>query len=157
MPRRPRRYNSKSEMRLGLPSPYRELPHTADVGVAVAGATVEEVFARAALAMAQLQAGGGAVAPRLERPIEASGEDRASVLVDLCRQVLARFHEERLLLGAIDVASAGETSARALGWFAPFDPILHGEGADLKAVTYARAAVEPAPGGGFQGTLIFDI
>jgi SHS2 domain-containing protein len=144
-------------MRYRLPSPYEELPHTADVGIRASGSTLNEVFARAALAMAQLQAGGGPVEPLIARPIEAHAEDRASLLVDFCRQVLARFFDERLLLGMIEVDSVGATTARAVGWFAQFDPALHVEGADLKAVTYARSAVEPLPGGGFEATLIFDI
>ncbi len=144
-------------MHYRLPSPYEELPHTADVGIRARGSTPEEVFARAALAMAQLQAGGGPIEPVIARGIDARAEDRASLLVDFCRQVLSRFFDERLLLGMIEVASVDQTTARAVGWFWRFDSTLHVEGADLKAVTYASAAVEPLAGGGLQATLIFDI
>jgi SHS2 domain-containing protein len=143
-------------MRYCLPSPYEELSHTADVGLEARGADAAEACARVALAMAQLQAGGGPVEPREERAIEARGEDRASLLVDFCRQVLARFYSERLLLAAVELEEIGETRARARAWFGPFDPERHGEGVDLKAVTYARAALEPS-GDGWRATLIFDI
>lgn len=143
-------------MRYGLPSPFEELPHTADVGVVARGQDLAETYARAALAMAQLQAGDGGVDPAHERPIEAQGEDRAALLVDLCRRVLQVFYLERGLLGALEIDELSETRLKARGWFGPFDPARHGEGMDIKAVTYARAAVVPRDGG-FEATLIFDI
>ena len=144
-------------MRLGLPSAFEELSHTADVGIRAHGADLAETYARAALAMAQLQAGGGAVVPLAERRLEARGEDRAGLLVDLCRQVLAAFFLERLLLASIEIEELTDTSLVARCELGPYDPAIHGEGADIKAVTYARASIGPTPGGGFEGTLIFDI
>lgn len=144
-------------MRLALPSPYEELAHTADVGIRVTGASREEAMARAALAMAQLQAGGGPVDARVERPLRARGEDAAATLVDLCRQVLGVGYAERLLLGAIEVAAATDTEAWARGWFGPFDPVLHGEGTDIKAVTYARARLAETSPGTWEAVLVFDV
>ena len=143
-------------MRYGLPSAFEELAHTADVGVRARGAVLAEAYARTALAMAQLQAGGGALEPLEERELQARGEDRASLLVDLCRQVLRVFWLERRLLAALEVTSLSDTALTARAWLCPFDPERHGEGVDLKAVTYARAAME-AKEGGYEGTLIFDI
>ena len=143
-------------MRYELPSPYEEVPHTADVGVRARGADLAEAYARTALAMAQLQAGGGPVELQEERRLEARGEDRASLLVDLCRQVLKAFWLDRRLLAALEIDSLSDTALSARAFFGRFDPELHGEGMDIKAVTYARAAVEPVAGG-YEGTLIFDI
>ena len=143
-------------MRLGLPSPFEELPHTADVGIRARGADLPEVLSRAVLAMAQLQAGGGAVGAAGEEVLQARGEDRASLLVDLARQVLQRFFLSRRLLAAIEITWVSETALSARCWFGPFDPAAHGEGMDVKAVTYARAAVEPGPEG-LVATLLFDV
>ena len=144
-------------MRCGLPSPFEEIAHTADVGIRARGADLCETYARAALAMSQLQAGGGAIEPGEERCVEARGEDRATLLVDLCRQVLCAFFLDRLLLAGLEIDSLDETSLSARAWFGRFDPTRHGEGLDVKAVTYARAAVTAVDGGGFEATLIFDI
>jgi SHS2 domain-containing protein len=144
-------------VRFGLPSPYEEIAHTADVGICVHGADLAETFARAALAMSQLQAGGGAIEPEAERRVEARGEDRAALLVDLCRQVLRAFFRERLLLAGLEFDSLGDTSLSARALLGRFDEARHGEGTDVKAVTYARAAVTPVEGQGFSATLIFDV
>jgi SHS2 domain-containing protein len=144
-------------MRYGLPSAFEEISHTADVGVRARGADLDEAYARAALAMAQLQAGGGLVEPREPRELRATGEDPASLLVDLCRQVLDLFFGERLLLGAIALRERTDTEIVADAWFDPFDADRHAEGVDLKAVTYAGAGVRPLSGGGFEASVIFDI
>jgi SHS2 domain-containing protein len=70
-------------VRYGLPSPFEEIAHTADVGIRARGTDLGETFARAALAMSQLQAGGGEIKAEEQRDVEARGEDRAALLVDL--------------------------------------------------------------------------
>lgn len=144
-------------MRYRLPSPFTELAHTADAGLEAEGADLAETLARAALGMSQLLAGGGSVESSEEWPLEARGEDRASLLVDFCRVVLQRYFLERLLLAELEIESATETEVRAHGRFGPFDPERHAEGMDIKAVTYGSAALEPVEGGGFRARLIFDI
>ncbi|HEY3445539.1 MAG TPA: archease [Myxococcales bacterium] len=143
-------------MRYGLPSPFEEISHTADVGVRAKGKDLPETYARTALALAQLQAGGGAVEPEEERRLEAHGDDRVMLLVDFCRQALRVFWLDRRILSAVEIESLSDTALSARAWFGRFDPERHGEGMDIKAVTYARAAVEPAEGG-FVGSVIVDI
>lgn len=143
-------------MKFEAPSPYRELDHTADAAIEVEGATEEEVYARAALALGQLLAGGGPLTQAVERTLEPAGYDRISQLVGLCRDVLACFYDERLVLSAIEVRIGPPFAAT--GWFARWDPQLHAEGTDVKAVTYGGARFEPrADGSGWLGRLIFDI
>ncbi|MGC4114707.1 MAG: archease [Myxococcales bacterium] len=143
-------------MRYGLPSLFEEIAHTADVGVRARGKDLPEAYARTALALAQLQAGGGVVEPEEERRLEASGDDPASLLVDLCRQVLRVFWLDRRILSAIEIESLSDTVLSARAWFGRFDPERHGEGMDIKAVTYARAAMKPMADG-FEGSVIVDI
>jgi SHS2 domain-containing protein len=143
-------------MKFEAPSPYRELDHTADVAIEVEGASEEEVYARAALALGQLLAGGGAMTQQVERTLEPAGHDRVSQLIALLRDVLAAFYDERLILAAIDVRLGPPFAAT--GWFTHWDPARHGEGADVKAITYGGARCEPsAAGDRWWGRLIFDI
>jgi SHS2 domain-containing protein len=141
-------------MKIEAPVAYREIDHTADVAIEVTGAVEEEVYARAALALGQILAGGGPMTQEVERTLEPAGHDRVSQLVDLLRDVLAAFYDERLILCAIDVRLGPPFAA--IGWFARWDPALHGEGADVKAVTYGGACFEP-DGEGWRARLIFDI
>ena len=141
-------------MKIEAPIEYRELEHTADIAIEVDGAVEEQVYARAALALGQLLAGGGAMTQQVERTLEPAGHDRVSQLVGLLRDVLAAFYDERLILCAIDVRLGPPFAAAA--WFARWYPALHGEGVDVKAVTYGGARFEPEDGG-WRARLIFDL
>ena len=141
-------------MKIEAPITYRELDHTADVAIEVDGPTEEDVYARSALALGQMLAGGGPMTQQVERTLEPAGHDRVSQLVDLCRDVLAAFYDERLILCAIDVRQGPPFAAK--GWFTKWDPALHREGVDVKAVTYGGARFEP-DGAGWRAQLIFDI
>lgn len=144
-------------MRFGHPSPYQDYPHTADVGIQVLGSSLEETYARAALAMADLQAGGNSIEPLYWREFSAQGSDQVDILVDLCRKILSCFFLENLLLGAIEIISSAPNSVVARGLMGPFDPEKHAEGMDIKAVTYARAKIELVTGGEWEAVLIFDV
>jgi protein archease len=146
-------------MKFEAPSPYRELDHTADVAIEIEGTSEEEVYARAALALGQLLAGGEPMTQEVERTLEPAGHDRISQLVGLCRDALACFYDERLILCAIEVRLGPPFAAT--GWFTHWDPARHQEGVDVKAVTYGGARFEPTggPGGAerWRARLIFDI
>ena len=68
--------------------------------------------------------------------------------------MLALFYDERLILAAIDVRLGPPFAAT--GWFCHWDPAVHGEGLDVKAVTYGGALVERR-GARWHARLIFDI
>jgi SHS2 domain-containing protein len=76
--------------------------------------------------------------------------------VDLCRQVLRAFWLDRKILSAIEIEELSDTALSARAWFGRFDPERHGEGTDIKAVTYAGAALQPSDGG-YVGSVIVDI
>jgi len=141
-------------MKIEAPIEYRELDHTADVAIEVDGAVEEEIYARAALALGQMLAGGGPMTQQVERTIEPAGHDRVSQLIDLCRDVLAAFYDERLILCAIDVRLGPPFSAT--GWFTKWDPARHREGVGGRLLTYGGARFEPQ-GDGWRARLIFDI
>lgn len=144
-------------MRLALPQPYEDLGHTADVGVRVRGATAEEALARLALALGALLSGGGpAAAEREERVAVAGGPALAASAVALLRELLFRFATERLLPAEVEVHRVDGAGAEATVGFARYDPDRHGEGADVKAVTWHAARLEPE-GEGFVAQVVLDI
>jgi SHS2 domain-containing protein len=144
-------------VRLALPQPFRDLEHTADVGVAVEGATPEETLARLVLAQAALLAGEGAVEARHEERIVVEGEGCLELAVGLLRELLFRFATERVIAGACEVLAL-DPSARAevVVGLGPYDPHVHGEGLDLKAVTWHAARFEEV-GGRWRAQVVFDI
>ncbi len=143
--------------RLALPQPHDDLGHTADVGVRVRGATAEEALARLALALGTLLTGGAAAAPEREERISvAGGPGLDGTAVALLRELLFRFATERIMPVEIEVHRAGADGAEATVAFARYDPVRHAEGADVKAVTWHAARLEPE-GGGWVAQAVFDI
>jgi SHS2 domain-containing protein len=140
-----------------LPQPYREIPHTADVGVEVEGASAEEALARLVLALAALLAGGGPVPVEREDEVAVSpGADLAQTAVAVLRELLYRFATGRLLPGACEVARLDSGGAALRVGFGRYDPERHAEGADIKAVTYHAARFEQT-GTGWRAQVLFDI
>jgi SHS2 domain-containing protein len=126
-------------VRWELPQPFEDLDHTADVGVSVEGASAEEALARLVLAQSALLAGGGAIAPEREHRFEVGGGDRAAVAVECLRELLFLFSTTREVAAWCDVESLGETRAALRLGMGRWDPERHGEGVDLKAVTWHAA------------------
>ena len=145
-------------VRYALPQPYRELDHTADAGVEVEGASPAETLARLVLAEAALLAGGGRVeVEREERLALAPQHSLEEMAVALLRELLYRFSTERVIAGACEVNALrpGAPAEVTIG-FGRYDPELHEEGMDLKAVTRYAARFEEVDGR-WRAQVIFDI
>ena len=145
-------------MRYHLPQPYRELDHTADVGVAVEGASAAEALARLVLALADLLSGGGPVTGAREERIAVGAEEGLpAVAVALLRELLYRFATERVLPGSCEVLRVDPSGAEIGAGLAPWDPERHREGLDIKAVTRHQARFERDPEGRWRAQVLFDV
>jgi protein archease len=144
-------------VRLSLPQPFEDLGHTADVGLRVRGASAEEALARLALALGTLLTGGDAPRPeREERVLAPGGGGPAGAAVSFLRELLFRFATERLVPAEVEVHRVDAGGAEATVGFARYDPARHAEGADVKAVTWHAARLEPE-GSGWVGQVVLDI
>jgi SHS2 domain-containing protein len=145
-------------VRWSLPQPWEEVPHTADVGLAVRGASPEEALARLVLALGALLAGGGAVVDEVsEEPLEVhEGADLSQTAVGVLREVLYRFATRGRIPCAVEVLALrpGEAVLRVAS--GPRDPARHAEGADVKAVTWHAARFQPDDGG-WRAQVILDV
>ena len=144
-------------MRLALPQPYEDLDHTADVGVRVRGASPEEALARLVLAFAALAAGGGEVPAEREEVVAVEGgPGLAGSAVAVLRELLFRLATEGLVPAACEVRRLDGAGAEVTVAFGRRDPARHGEGVDLKAVTWHAARLE-REAHGWVGQVVFDI
>jgi SHS2 domain-containing protein len=143
-------------VRLALPQPWQEVAHTADVGLAVEGDTPEEALTRLALALSALLAGGGPVEVIRHDRLAISGADRAQTAVNLLRELLYRFATQRLLPAACEVHDFAEGRAELTVESGRWDPQLHPEGTDVKAVTYHAARFE-ADGTVWRAQVLLDV
>jgi SHS2 domain-containing protein len=144
-------------VRYGLPQPFEDIGHVADVGIRVRGASAEEALARLALAFGTLVTGGAPAEPaKDERIAVAGGPGLAGTAVALLRELLFRLATRAELPAEVEVLSLDEHGAEAVVAFARRDPERHAEGADVKAVTWHAAKLEPE-GDGWVAQIVLDI
>jgi len=146
-----------SPVRLGLPQPFEDIGHVADVGMRVRGASAEEALSRLVLAFATLVTGGEPVVPvREERLAVAGGPGLAGTAVALLRELLFRLATAGEIPAEVEVVSLDERGAVASVAFGRRDPERHAEGADVKAVTWHAARLE-REGDGWVAQIVLDI
>ena len=139
------------------PVEFEELDHTADVGIVVRGASAEETLARLVLAFSELLSGGAAPEESALLAIALEPADLPSLAVDTLRELLFRFDAEAMLPTSVTVLELGvELGARLNVGVGAYDPELHAEGLELKAVTLHEARFERSHDG-YLAQIVFDI
>jgi protein archease len=132
--------------------------HTADIGVRVTAATVEQLFAEAGRAVLTLVIENpDAVELRQTVMIELEDETLEGLFVDWLRELIYRVDAERLLLREFSVRlSDGHRRLHAECRGEAADWSRHRPEHELKAVTYHRLRVEQSATG-WEASIIFDI
>ncbi|HEV2386386.1 MAG TPA: archease [Candidatus Acidoferrales bacterium] len=116
-------------------TPFEILEHPADVGFLAHGATLEELFANAALALMSLAWELEGVEERESREIRAEGGESDLLLYDWLAEILALADGERLVLKRFVVNELGPCRVRGTAWGEPFDRSRHRARTYVKAVT----------------------
>jgi SHS2 domain-containing protein len=80
---------------------YEFLPHTADVKFRAYGATMEEAFSNAALALTEVITDYNKVEPNVEKTIEIESEDEKALLYDFLEQFIVLLDSESFLLNSV--------------------------------------------------------
>lgn len=132
---------------------FEILEHTADIGLRAWGATLEDLFAAATEAVADI-AGTWLPGPGEEISIEVEAADLEGLLVDWLGETLYHFDSRGGALGGVRIASVGRGSCRGCVTLRELqDPA---EGVQVKAVTYHQLEVARRPGG-WVATVYLDI
>jgi SHS2 domain-containing protein len=142
---------------LEQPQPFTLVDHTADVGLRATGASAAEALGRLILGHAHLLCGG--VYPRGELVVDVDlppCPELALVAVDALRQMARLFDTRHLIARSVSVATVGTDGARFTVTCGPYDAAVHGEGMEIKAITYHAARFEP-DGDGFVAQVIVDV
>jgi SHS2 domain-containing protein len=122
---------------------FRYIEHPSDVGFEAYGATLEELFANAALAMYSFMTDVDAIAETEERAVAVQAEDLYSLMFDWLDEMLFLFESESLVMKRFDIAvneSAFSIKGTCSG--GKFDPAKHESGIIIKAVTYNMMEVK---------------
>jgi protein archease len=128
-------------------APFEIIEHPADVGFLAQGATLEELFANAALAMMSLACALECVEEREQREIIAHGSDTEALLYDWLTEILAVADAEQLVFCRAEVNSFSAGEIRGIVHGEKFDKSRHQAGTYIKAVTYHQLRIEQTPGG----------
>jgi SHS2 domain-containing protein len=135
---------------------YEFFDHTADLGIHVEAAKLEDVYAEAAEALfAVIVDDPAAIRAAEMRHYQIPGDDRAILLFDWLRTLLLAFETEGWLVRRADV-TVGDDGLTAAAMGEPFDPDRHLLGHEVKAITYHGLRVE-RHGNGWLAEVIVDI
>ncbi len=135
---------------------FREIEHTADLGIEVEADTPQELFRRAGLALFSLMVSLDNVEAREEREetIEAEGWD--DLLHDWLSSLLCQFLQDGFIAAAItiDKIDSAHVHARLAG--EKLDYNRHAFETEIKAVTYHQLSVQ-CENGHWRARVIFDV
>ena len=124
---------------------FEFLEHMADAYVAAYGATIEEAFENAALAMFEVMTDTKTVEPEFEEAVEITGEDEYALLYVWLETLLIKFDVEGKLYCKFKVKNIGKrlegVTLKAEIWGEQFDPEKHPSRVGVKAVTYHQMEI----------------
>ena len=125
-----------------MPPRYEIIEHPADVGFRAYGATLEELFESAALAMMSLACDPAGLQEREMREIEATGADPEILLYAWLAEILAVQDAEQLFFRRVEVTDILEGRMRGKVYGEKYERARHRAGTYIKAVTMHQLRVE---------------
>lgn len=128
---------------------FEFLEHTADVYVRAYGASMEEAYANAALAMFETMTDSNKIAQTRQETLEVEAEDQYALLYNWLEALLVKFETENMLFSKFEITDWKETAEtfkfKAKVWGEKFDPKKHPQKVGVKAVTYHLMVVIREP------------
>ena len=141
---------------------YRLIEHTADVGLQIYGKDLQELFAHAARGLFDLMTpidtmGKKAVSARqVRKKITLKGSDVKDLFLKWLKELLFLFDTEKIVFTSFDPLKIEGDSLEAEGVAVIFDPAVHDQKIEVKAVTYHGFKMEKQKKG-WTAEVIFDI
>jgi SHS2 domain-containing protein len=137
---------------------FREIDHAADLGLDLTGADPGAVLEAAQRGLVQLLFGETPGLPvEEERTLSLPADGYPELLKEWCERLYRMIEEDAFvpLESRVEEVSPAGLRARVRGARAPRETLA--AASELKAVTWHQLALEPAPGGGWRGRVIFDV
>ena len=135
---------------------YEVFEHTADLGLRVRAASLDELCADAGRGLFAVIAGDLAqIRPRVVERFDVAGADPAWLLYDWISELHAAFELRRMLFCRFQV-SHDAAGLHALAHGERYDPAVHTLAHEVKAITQHELDVRRSSDG-WQATLIVDI
>ena len=125
---------------------YEFKDHTADVIAKGYGSTLEEAFAAAGEAMFNIITGGADVACVEDVEFETESIDLEGLLVGFLSHLIVVHEVDELVLAELSVEFVGANRLRAHGPGEKFEHSRHGNGVQVKGVSYHLIEINPDDG-----------
>ncbi len=135
---------------------FREIDHTADLGIEVEADTPGELFCCAGLALFSLMVNLVGVEAREVREETVRAEDWEDLLHDWLSQLLRQFLQEGFIATTITILDIDATHVRARLTGEKLDYERHDFATEIKAVTYHQLSVF-CQDGRWRARVIFDV
>lgn len=139
---------------------WQTFEHEADVGVRGTGATVDEAFAGAALAMIAAICDPATVAAREPVAIECTAPDLELLLLDWLNALVFEMATRRMLFARFELAIApadGGPRLRATAWGEPVEVARHQPAAEVKGASLCELKVAQQADGRWLAQCVVDV
>ena len=135
---------------------FREIEHTADLGIEIEADTPGDLFRCAGLALFSLMVSPEGVEAREEREETVQAEGWEDLLHDWLSRLLRRFLQEGFIATAITIDAIDSTQVHARLAGEKLDYKRHNFETEIKAVTYHQLSVA-CENGRWRARVIFDV
>jgi SHS2 domain-containing protein len=137
-------------------SGWEHFAHGADIGIRGYGATPDEAFARAALALTAVVTDPSQVRPDASVRIECRMPDRELLLFEWLNSLVFHMATRHMLFSRFDVRLEGDALI-ADAWGEPVDVARHAPAVEVKGATLTELAVRQAPDGRWLAQCVLDV
>jgi SHS2 domain-containing protein len=135
---------------------WEHFPHEADIGIRGAGATKEQAFEQAAVALTAVITEPEKVAPEQKIEITCQASDDELLLADWLNSLLYEMATQKMLFSRFEVRIEG-SRLTGTAWGEKINVSKHTPTTEVKAATYAELSVRQNGDGSWVAQCIVDV
>lgn len=138
------------------PARWQHFAHGADIGIRGIGATEEEAFEQAALALTAVLAEPGTIASERMIEVECQAPDRETLLVDWLNALIYEMAVHSILFRRFEV-HIEEDRLHGKAWGEEIDIVRHQPAVEVKGATYTTLSVGRNAQGEWVAQCVVDV
>jgi tRNA nucleotidyltransferase (CCA-adding enzyme) len=135
---------------------WEHFPHEADIGVRGVGATKEEAFEQAAVALTAVVTDPDGVAPLEAIEVECDAPDDELLLAEWLNALIYQMATRRMLFARFEVR-LGDSRLGGKAWGEPIDVGRHKPAVEVKGATYTQLRVAREETGAWLAQCVVDV
>ena len=135
---------------------WEHFPHQADVGVRGLGATQEQAFEQAALALTAVITDPAIVAPKEMLQISCMAPNAELLLVDWLNSLIFEMVTRNMLFSCFEV-HLEDSRLAAKAWGEALEVARHHPAVEIKGATYTSLKVAQQPDGAWSAQCVVDV